>query len=282
MEAEYRYNPEFERNFEAETGRFVVGYSTWGERFNRKYMWMLLLSLAGIIGCLFCDEAITVMLSIMFVVMGLIVLAILGIPYCFNKIFTRRCIICSDGFIWQVLLCNRYMLSKRVIKFSDANGIRKSATVYSQLGISYLLTEATLSVIDSEGKELFCKTGYYMNEHEEPYKNNFYGYAFNGILERWNAIAAQRLNKEFEDKGFFTFYSDGKEYRVGRGYLTCGNDTIRIGEFSYKFHDGFLSFFPPNVGSMWYLKSPTLVVPLSSMYNAQLFLAVIRQMLNIV
>ena len=277
MEAEYRYNPEFERNFEAETGRFIAGYSTWGERFNRKYLWVLLLCLAGMIGLLFCDGVFTFGLAMSLVIIGPLVLAILGTPYCFNKIFTRRCIICMDGFIWQVLLCNKYMLSEKVVKFSDANGIRKSNTVYSQLGISYLFTEATLSVIDSEGKELFSKTGYYVNEHEEA----FYGFAFNGILERWNEIAAQRLNKEFEDKGYCTFFSDGKEYRVGHGYLSCGNDTVRVGEFSYKFHDSFLSFFPPNVGSMWFLKSPTLVVPLSSMYNNQLFLAVIRQMLNI-
>ena len=282
MEAEYMYYPEFERNFEAEAGRFIAGYSTWGERFNRKYLWVLLLSVVGVIGCLFCDEAITFMLSIMLVAMGPLVLAIMGMPYCFNKIFTRRCIICADGLIWQVLLYNIYMLSEKVIKFCDVKGIRKSGTVYSQFGISYLLTVAKLSATDSAGNEIFCKTGYYVNEHEEAQKNNFYGCAFNGILERWNEIAAQRLNKEFEAKGYCSFYADGKEYRVGHGYLSCGNDIVRVGEFSYKFHDGFLSFFPQNVGNMWLLKRPLLVVPLSSMYNGQLFLTVIRQTLNIV
>ena len=135
--------------------------------------------------------------------------------------------------------------------------------------------------MDLLGNEVFSKTGYYMNEYEEAHKRNFYGYAFNGILERWNEIVAERLNKEFADKGYFTFYSEGREYRVGAGYLSCGNDTIRIGEFSYKFHDGFLSFFPPNVGNLWYLKRPLLVVPVNSMYNNQLFLVVIQKMLNI-
>ena len=135
--------------------------------------------------------------------------------------------------------------------------------------------------MDLLGNEVFSKTGYYLNEYEEAHKRNFYGYAFNGILERWNEIAAQRFNKEFADKGYFTFYSEGREYRVGAGYLSCGNDTIRIGEFSYKFHDGFLSFFPPNVGNLWYLKRPLLVVPVNSMYNNQLFLVVIQKMLNI-
>ena len=87
MEEEYRYIPEFERNFEAEAGRFIAGYSTWGERFNRKYLWVLLLSVVGVIGCLFCDEAITFMLSIMLVAMGPLVLANIGKHSFFYKKF---------------------------------------------------------------------------------------------------------------------------------------------------------------------------------------------------
>ena len=90
MEAEYMYYPDFERNFEAEAGLFIAGYSTWGEQFNRNYLWVLLLSVVGVIGCLFCDEAITFMLSIILVAMGPLVLAILAMHYCFNKILSRR------------------------------------------------------------------------------------------------------------------------------------------------------------------------------------------------
>lgn len=250
---------------DAGLGKFIEGYTNKKDSFPYKFLWWLLLPIAG-----------------------QIIVLMLVIIYFSGKIFGKKhtVYLYEDGVLWE----SKPMIGSNeeiILKYDEIGGIRTSKVrqYQSTYGIrTYNGTSVVMDICDKEGYSLLLRKFSYRNEKEEEDKYNSLGFAMTAILNSWNKIAIDRLNSELANQGYGTFYTiSGKsvvKVEIGRDFIKTG-ENYAGSDFKYAFQDGLLYIYPSEEDRNFSSTKEYFTININDMYDKEPFLLAAYQLLGI-
>lgn len=247
-------------------GTFIEGYTNTRDSFPYKFLWWLLVPIAG---------QIIVPLFVLFYFLG--------------KLFGAKhfVYIYKEGFLWK----RKRLIGKddeiRVL-YDEMFGIRTFKTreyqsIYGIINI-YKGTTVYLDVCNKKYEKILSRSFVYKNENEEEDEYNSLGFAMRALLDRWNDIAIERFNKEMREKKYGTFLTTTHgaltAVCVGSNFIVAG-DNRASNKFKYSLENGELLIYPSEEELNPNSKKKYFVIDVNNMYNKEVFFLAASQFLGI-
>lgn len=251
---------------DAGLGEFMEGYTSKRDGHPYKFLWWLLVP-----------------------IVGWIVVPFWVIIYVLSRTFRNESFIYlyEEGFLWVVKSITGKS-KEYLVRYDEVGGMqysktRKYQTSYAIITV-YQGTHVNFNICDKEGVSIFGQFFSYRNEHEVDDKYNACGFAVNAILERWDELAINRVNRELNQQGYARFYTNDNGQRVyvdiGRGFIKTGSDYAG-NDFRYSIQDGYLFIYPSDEDRNYSNKKEYFTINVNQMYDSRVFFLAASQLLGI-